>query len=101
MLNETYTCFDRLTEKHDIYKVETVGDAYMIAGGLPVHQEESSYNHARKVCLAARDMIHACYQIRDPSRGRHIKIRIGIHTGKIVVCRKFLFLKNTKKFFFK
>ncbi|KAH9423586.1 hypothetical protein DERP_005166 [Dermatophagoides pteronyssinus] len=84
MLNETYTCFDRLTEKHDIYKVETVGDAYMIAGGLPVHQEESSYNHARKVCLAARDMIHACYQIRDPSRGRHIKIRIGIHTGPVV-----------------
>ena len=65
------------------YQVETIGDAYMVAGGLPVHQEESSYCHARKVCLMAMDMIDSVYHIKDPSRGRHLKIRIGIHTGSL------------------
>lgn len=55
----------------------------MVAGGLPVHQEESSYCHARKVCLMAMDMIDSVYHIKDPSRGRHLKIRIGIHTGSL------------------
>lgn len=84
MLNETYTKFDQLTEKHNIYKVETIGDAYMVAGGLPVHQEESSQAHARQVCLMAMDMIEAVYHIIDPSSGRHLKIRIGVHTGPVV-----------------
>ncbi len=65
-------------------QVETIGDAYLVAGGLPVHQEESSHCHARKVCLMAMDMIEAVHHIKDPSRGRHLKIRIGIHTGPVV-----------------
>ena len=55
-----------------------------MAGGLPVHQEESSYSHARKVCLMAMDMIETVYHIKDPSRGGHIKIRVGIHSGAVV-----------------
>ena len=64
--------------------METIGDAYMVAGGLPVHQEESSFSHVRKVCYMAMDMLDAVCHIKDPSKGRHLKIRIGVHTGPVV-----------------
>lgn len=45
-LNSLYTRFDRLTDKHHVYKVETIGDCYMVAGGLlPERQSDNAFDY--------------------------------------------------------
>ncbi|XP_063398615.1 soluble guanylate cyclase 88E-like isoform X2 [Mytilus trossulus] len=80
MLNAMYTCFDRLSETHGVYKVETIGDAYMVVAGAP----EICPDHSARILDMALDMINAIVDLRDPSTGGSMKIRIGIHTGNAV-----------------
>lgn len=77
MLDELYTVFDALSAHFDVYKVETIGDAYMIAGGIT--GDPSS--HASAVADMAVAMIAACGLVVAPHTGRHIDIRIGMHSG--------------------
>ncbi|XP_063237743.1 soluble guanylate cyclase 88E [Bacillus rossius redtenbacheri] len=80
MLNAMYSIFDTLTERNGVYKVETIGDAYMVVSGAP----EKEVNHAEKVCNMALDMIEAITDLKDPSTGSHLKIRVGVHSGAVV-----------------
>ncbi|XP_054723630.1 soluble guanylate cyclase 88E-like, partial [Uloborus diversus] len=80
MLNAMYSLFDQLTEKHNIYKVETIGDAYMVVSGCPEVEER----HADRVCLMALDMVVVIGGLEDPSTGDSLKIRVGVHTGAVV-----------------
>ncbi|CAO1381025.1 unnamed protein product [Diamesa hyperborea] len=80
MLNAMYSIFDTLTERNNVYKVETIGDAYMVVSGAP----EQEQNHAEKVCDMALDMIEAITDLKDPSTGQHLKIRVGVHSGAVV-----------------
>jgi len=79
LLNEIFSAFDLLTEKHGLEKIKTIGDAYMAAGGLflpwPDHAE-----------AAAELAIHLRDEIEQFSRqyNTSIRIRIGICTGPVV-----------------
>ncbi|XP_060530622.1 soluble guanylate cyclase 88E [Cylas formicarius] len=80
MLNGMYSIFDRLTERNRVYKVETIGDAYMVVSGAPAKEG----NHAERVCDMALDMVDAITDLKDPSTGHHLRIRVGVHSGAVV-----------------
>lgn len=80
MLNSMYTKFDRALEKHDVYKVETIGDAYMVVSGLP----EKTSNHAQNIVDMAFDMLNAIATLPNPATGEPMKIRVGCHSGPVV-----------------
>ncbi|XP_072166485.1 guanylate cyclase soluble subunit beta-2-like [Diadema setosum] len=80
LLNEMYVLFDELTSVHNIYKVETIGDAYMTVGGLPVPNK----THAEQVARFGLGQHEAVGNIRSPATGDPIRIRVGIHTGPVV-----------------
>uniref|UniRef100_A0A6P7FM48 guanylate cyclase n=1 Tax=Diabrotica virgifera virgifera TaxID=50390 RepID=A0A6P7FM48_DIAVI len=80
MLNGMYSIFDKLTERNSVYKVETIGDAYMVVSGAP----EKEGNHAERVCDMALDMVEAITNLKDPSTGQHLRIRVGVHSGAVV-----------------
>lgn len=60
--------------------METIGDAYMVVSGAP----EKDQNHAEKVCDMALDMVEAITDLKDPSTGTHLRIRVGVHSGAVV-----------------
>jgi len=76
LLNRVFTEFDRLADEHGLEKIKTIGDAYMVAGGLP----EARPGHA----LAAADMaLRMIEVVREAGEvlGETLHVRIGIHTG--------------------
>ncbi|XP_041120476.1 guanylate cyclase soluble subunit beta-2-like [Polyodon spathula] len=80
MLNSMYLKFDRLTSVHDVYKVETIGDAYMVVGGVPIPVS----SHAERVANFALGMIIAAREVTNPVTGNPIQIRVGLHTGPVL-----------------
>jgi len=78
-LNQLFTRFDALATKHDLEKIKTLGDAFMVAGGMPEYQVD----HAEKVAHMALDMIEAT-KVFSKEMGEEIQLRIGIHSGPAV-----------------
>ncbi|MDJ0554026.1 MAG: PAS domain S-box protein [Microcoleaceae cyanobacterium MO_207.B10] len=79
MLNQIFSAFDQLTEHHNLEKIKTIGDSYMVVGGLPAAQK----NHAEAIAKMALDMQHAITKFEN-DRGDPFQIRIGINTGPAV-----------------
>jgi class 3 adenylate cyclase len=79
MLNEVFSAFDELVEKHGLEKIKTIGDAYMAAAGLPSLRDD----HPEAVADFALDL-HEVLARLNTSRAEPIHIRIGIHTGPVV-----------------
>ncbi|MGB0129611.1 MAG: adenylate/guanylate cyclase domain-containing protein, partial [Rhodocyclaceae bacterium] len=79
MLNRIFSSFDELAERFGLEKIKTIGDAYMVAGGLDKESED--------YCAAIADMAQA---MRDTLQrdfavnSRHLEIRVGIGTGPVV-----------------
>lgn len=63
-----------------MYKVETVGDAYIVASGAP----EPAEDHAERVCNFAIDMVRAASKVISPLDGEPLKIRCGLHSGSVM-----------------
>ena len=75
-----YSLFDQVIDKYDAYKVETIGDAYMVASGLP---ERNGQEHARQIAKMALDIQNSASSFIIPHTEEYIKIRIGLHSGKL------------------
>lgn len=79
MLQNLYQQFDMYCGQLDVYKVETIGDAYCVAGGL--HKESST--HAQQIAWMALKMIDTC-AYHQTHQGQPIRMRIGLHTGSVL-----------------
>uniref|UniRef100_A0A3Q1B283 Guanylyl cyclase C n=1 Tax=Amphiprion ocellaris TaxID=80972 RepID=A0A3Q1B283_AMPOC len=79
MLNDIYRNFDSILDNHDVYKVETIGDAYMVASGLP---KRNGNRHAVDIAHMALDILAfvGTFELQHLP-GIPLWIRIGVHSG--------------------
>ncbi len=79
MLNRIFSSFDELAEKYGMEKIKTIGDAYMVAGGL--NSEFADYTAAiADMATDMRDLLHRDFNVNQ----MHLEVRIGIGTGPVV-----------------
>ncbi|OWF56507.1 Atrial natriuretic peptide receptor 1 [Mizuhopecten yessoensis] len=82
LLNELYTHFDRVIDKLDVYKVETIGDAYMVVSGLPTRNGNLHAINIAKMALEIRQTVKTFTIKHLPDTS--LNIRIGLHSGSVV-----------------
>ena len=79
LLNQIFSAFDRLVEKHHLEKIKTIGDAYMVVGGIPVPHQ----HHVVAVADMALEMQAIIQDFRHQGQ-MPLQLRIGINTGTVV-----------------
>ncbi|PNH07554.1 Guanylate cyclase soluble subunit beta-2 [Tetrabaena socialis] len=90
-LNDLFTRLDGLLDTYGIYKVETIGDCYVAAGGLmrvdedtgsvTVRSDDVDPQHANSTVQFAKALLHAASNVSLPTTGQPVKLRVGIHSG--------------------
>jgi PAS domain S-box-containing protein len=78
-LNHIFSAFDQLTERYGLEKIKTIGDAYMVVGGLPVPRAD----HAIAIAEMALEM-QAHMLTTNGILGKAMQLRIGINTGPVI-----------------
>lgn len=90
MLNTVFSSFDQLVEKHQLEKIKTNGDSYLVVGGMPVPRED----HAEATANMALDMQSEIERLKQ-SLGTEFRMRIGIHSGPaiagVIGAKKFIY----------
>lgn len=79
LLNDLFSRFDRIADVHGLEKIKTIGDSYLVVGGLP----DVRANHAEAVAEMALEMLIALQDL-NRERGTSLKLRIGINSGPVV-----------------
>ncbi len=79
LLDRLFSAFDRLAERHGLEKIKTIGDAYMVVGGVP----EACTDHPARVVAMGLDMLEAVATLAR-EMDRPLDLRVGIHTGPVV-----------------
>lgn len=79
LLNDIFSAFDQLAERYGLEKIKTIGDAYMVVGGLPLPRSD----HAEAVAEMALDMLQNITRFKA-ANGEPFSIRIGINTGPVI-----------------
>ncbi|KAK6050443.1 adenylate/guanylate cyclase catalytic domain protein [Cooperia oncophora] len=82
LLNSVYTLFDGIIDEHDVYKVETIGDAYLCVSGVP---RRNGHDHIKEICSMSLGFMHSLIGFHIPHLpDEQLRLRIGIHTGSVV-----------------
>jgi len=94
LLNQYFSTFDGIVEKHGLEKLKTIGDSYMCVSGLPAETR----GHAIRVCLASLEIQNYMKRMnekREKMRMPRWDMRIGIHSGPVIAgvvgARKFTY----------
>ena len=79
LLNEVFSAFDQIVEEHGLEKIKTIGDGYMVAGGLPTPRED----HAEAVAETALRLREKLADVSVAARCK-LEVRIGMDSGPVV-----------------
>ena len=79
LLNDLFSRFDRIADVHGLEKIKTIGDSYLVVGGLP----DTRPNHAEAVAEMSLEMLVALEEL-NRDRGINLGIRIGLNSGPVV-----------------
>lgn len=90
LLNLIFSTFDKLAEKYQLEKIKTIGDAYMVVGGVPLPR----WDHSEAIAAMALEMQREIQQFYQDD-GQPFSLRIGINTGSAVAG-----VIGTKKFIY-
>lgn len=79
LLNRVFSVFDKLADRYQLEKIKTIGDAYMVVGGVPTETTD----HVDAIATMALGMMRATNRFKTRNK-QPIRLRIGIHTGPVV-----------------
>ena len=91
ILNQVFSRFDQLADRYDLEKIKTIGDAYMVVGGVPMTHCSCGITAIAEMALAMLDELEDI----NTKLNLNLKLRVGIHHGPVIAgvigLRKFIY----------